>query len=51
VKRGEIWWPDLGPYRAGEQTGWRPVIIWQSDTLTKLLQSVLVVPLTAVGSE
>jgi mRNA interferase MazF len=46
VKRGEIWWADLGPYRAAEQTGRRPVIVWQSDTLTRLLQSVLVVPLT-----
>jgi len=46
VKRGEIWWADLGPYRAREQTGRRPVIVWQSDTLTRLLQSVLVVPLT-----
>ncbi len=46
MKRGEIWWADLGPYRAQEQTGRRPVIVWQSDTLTRLLQSVLVVPLT-----
>jgi len=46
VKRGEIWWADLGPYRTQEQTGRRPVIVWQSDTLTRLLQSVLVVPLT-----
>ena len=27
MKRGEIWWADLGPYRAGEQTGRRPVRI------------------------
>ena len=46
MKRGEIWWADLGAYRAREQTGRRPVIVWQSDTLTRLLQSVLVVPLT-----
>lgn len=46
MKRGEIWWADLGPYRTQEQTGRRPVIVWQSDTLTRLLQSVLVVPLT-----
>jgi mRNA interferase MazF len=46
VKRGEIWWADLGSYRASEQTGRRPVIVWQSDTLTRLLQSVLVVPHT-----
>ena len=46
MKRGEIWWADLGAYRAREQTGRRPVIVWQSDTLTRLLQSVLIVPLT-----
>jgi mRNA interferase MazF len=46
VRRGEIWWAELGPYRIREQTGRRPVVICQSDTLTQLLQSVLVVPLT-----
>jgi len=46
LKRGEIWWADLGPYRLREQTGRRPVVIWQSDTLTRILHSVLVVPLT-----
>jgi mRNA interferase MazF len=46
LKRGEIWWADLGPYRPREQTGRRPVIIWQSDALTRALQSVLVVPVT-----
>jgi mRNA interferase MazF len=29
-----------------EQTGDRPVVIWQSDTLIRVLQSVLVIPLT-----
>lgn len=46
MKRGDIWWADLGPYRPQEQTGRRPVIVWQSDTLTRLLESVLVIPLT-----
>jgi mRNA interferase MazF len=46
VKRGEIWWADLGAHRPREQTGRRPVIVWQSDTLLRVLQSVLVVPLT-----
>ena len=46
MKRGELWWADLGPYRIREQTGRRPVVIWQSDTLTQVLQSVLVIPLT-----
>jgi mRNA interferase MazF len=46
LKRGEVWWANLGAYRPREQTGRRPVVIWQSDTLTRVLQSVLVVPLT-----
>ena len=41
-----MWWADLGPYRPQEQTGRRPVIIWQSDALTRVLRSVLVIPLT-----
>ena len=47
MKRGEIWWAELGPYRSQEQTGRRPVVIVQSDILLGILQSVLVVPLTA----
>ena len=46
MKRGEIWWADLGPYRPREQTGRRPVVVWQSDALTGVLQSVLVIPIT-----
>ena len=46
LKRGEVWWADLGSYPPREQTGRRPVVIWQSDTLTQALESVLVVPLT-----
>jgi mRNA-degrading endonuclease toxin of MazEF toxin-antitoxin module len=33
-------------HRPLEQTGRRPVIVWQSDALNSVLQSVLVVPLT-----
>jgi mRNA interferase MazF len=46
LRRGEIWWADLGSHRPLEQTGRRPVVIWQSDDLTSVLESVLVVPLT-----
>jgi len=45
LKRGEIWWADLGTHRVREQTGRRPVVVWQSDALTSVLLSVLVVPL------
>ena len=46
LKRGELWWADVGTHRPMEQTGRRPVVIWQSDALTRVLASVLVVPLT-----
>lgn len=46
MRRGEVWWADLGPYLPREQTGRRPVVVWQSDSLIRILQSVLVVPLT-----
>lgn len=46
MKRGEIWWAELGAHRPREQTGRRPVIVWQSDALPGALQSVLGVPLT-----
>lgn len=47
MRRGEIWWADLGAHRPLEQTGRRPVIVWQSDALSRVLQSVLVVPMTS----
>lgn len=46
MRRGELWWADLGQHRPLEQTGRRPVVVWQSDALSRALQSVLVVPLT-----
>jgi mRNA interferase MazF len=46
VRRGEIWWADLGPHRTPEQTGRLPVVIWQNDKLNSLIQSVVVIPLT-----
>lgn len=46
MRRGELWWANLGAHRPQEQTGRRPVIVWQSDALSSVLQSVLVVPLT-----
>lgn len=46
MRRGELWWADLGRHRPQEQTGRRPVVVWQSDALNRVLHSVLVVPLT-----
>jgi mRNA interferase MazF len=48
MKRGQIWWVDLGEPR-GSQPGFRrPVLIVQDDLLTdSLLGTVMVVPLTS----
>ena len=46
MRRGDLWWANLGAHRPQEQTGRRPVIIWQSDALNHVLHSVLVVPVT-----
>lgn len=42
MRRGELWWANLGAHRPQEQTGRRPVIVWQSDALNGVLHSVLV---------
>ena len=39
MRRGEIWLADLGPHRPLEQTGSRPVVIWQGDALIRQLES------------
>ncbi|MET0792775.1 MAG: type II toxin-antitoxin system PemK/MazF family toxin, partial [Polyangiaceae bacterium] len=46
MKCGDLCWADLGAHRPQQQTGRRPVIVWQSDALNRVLQPVLVVPLT-----
>lgn len=33
LKRGEVWVADLNPTRGSEQTGKRPVIIFQKESL------------------
>jgi mRNA interferase MazF len=48
LRRGEVWWADLGEPRASEPGLRRPVLIVQDDLLTdSLLSTVMVVPLTS----
>jgi mRNA interferase MazF len=48
VKRGEVWWADLGSPRGSQPAFRRPVIVVQEDLVTSSnLGTVLVVPLTA----
>jgi mRNA interferase MazF len=46
AKSAGLIWDICSPHGAEEQTGRRPVIVWQSDILTRLLHSVMIVPLT-----
>jgi len=46
MKRGEVWLADLNPYRGTEQAGFRPVLVFQNDLLSKSA-TVLAIPLTS----
>lgn len=45
-RRGEIWLADLNPVRGSEQSGIRPVLIFQNDALNAFTTTVLAIPLT-----
>jgi mRNA interferase MazF len=47
VERGEIWMTNLNPTKGSEQSGFRPVIIFQNDKINKFTSTVLVIPLTS----
>jgi mRNA interferase MazF len=48
MKRGEIWWADLGEPRGSSPALRRPVLIVQQDLLTEsALGTVMIVPLTS----
>jgi mRNA interferase MazF len=46
IRRGEIWLANLNPTRGSEQTGIRPVLIFQTDLLNRFTTTVLTIPLT-----
>ena len=47
AKRGDIWLADLKPTVGSEQSGIRPVLIFQHDMINKFTTTVLTIPLTA----
>ena len=48
IRRGDVWWADLGEPRGSEPAFRRPVLVVQDDLLTKsALSTVLIVPLTS----
>jgi mRNA interferase MazF len=46
TKRGEVWWADLNPTRGSEQSGARPVVIFQNDFINRFTTTVIAIPLT-----
>ena len=46
VKRGEVWLADLNPTRGSEQTGTRPVLIFQNDLINQFTSTMLTIPMT-----
>ena len=46
TKRGEVWWADSNPTRGSEQSGMRPVIIFQNDFINRFTTTVIAIPLT-----
>ena len=46
MRRGEIWWADMGEYRGHEQGGYRPVLILQNDVGNRESPTTLVAMLT-----
>ncbi len=45
-RRGEVWLADLNPTKGSEQSGIRPVIIFQNNTISKFSTTVLTIPIT-----
>ena len=46
MKRGDVWLVDFGIPTGPEQAGVRPAILLQADTLTPIVTTVIVLPIT-----
>lgn len=46
VSRGEIWLADLNPTQGSEQSGTRPVFIFQNNSINRFTSTFLTIPLT-----
>ena len=47
MKRGDVYWANLDPRYGHEQSGQRPVILYQADRLIGATTTVIAVPLTS----
>lgn len=46
IKQGEIWYANLSPIKGSEQVGHRPVVVVSGNMLNKLIDTVIIFPLT-----
>jgi mRNA interferase MazF len=46
VSRGEIWLADLNPTQGSEQSGTRPVLIFQNNSINRFTSTFVTIPLT-----
>ena len=46
IRRGDVWWVSLDPTQGSEIKKTRPCLVLTHDTLNKLRQTVVVVPLS-----
>jgi mRNA interferase MazF len=46
VSRGEIWLADLNPTQGSEQSGTRPVLIFQNNSINRFTSTFLTIPFT-----
>lgn len=46
VRRGEVWLADLNPTQGSEQSGMRPVIIFQNNLISRFSTTAIAIPLT-----
>lgn len=46
MKKGDVYIADLSGSRGSEQSGTRPVLVIQSDKITKYTQTVVAIPIT-----
>ena len=44
MKHGEIYLADLGPTRGSEQTGRRPVLVFQNNLISRFTRTVICIP-------
>lgn len=47
LRRGEIWLANLNPTQGSEQSGTRPVVIYQNESISKYTVTVIAIPITS----